>query len=142
METWVSLGKEMPDLKGYIIHVSDLPVDNLERRLLELGFVNFKINGARVRDKGSFFAEIQNALEFPAYFGRNWDAWDDSLSEFYQSAPRRVAIIWEHASETYAADTQTFLQAVCDLYYIAMRGVLEARKRSGQDRQIELFIIK
>ena len=74
METWVSLGKEVPDLKGYIIHVSDLPVGNLERRLLELGFAMFKINGTRVTDKESFFAEIQNVLKFPAYFGRNWDA--------------------------------------------------------------------
>ncbi len=142
MDTWIDLSKEFPNLRGYFIHVLDITAEDLEKRLVKLGFAVYRINGAKVFDEHTLFKEVAGALKFPGDFGDNWAAWDDSLGEFYASAPRRIAILWEHATETYSSDTQTFLQAVCDLNNLASASIIEVRKKSGKERQMEVFILK
>ena len=35
------------------------------------------IRGARCRSVNDFFKEYSAAFQFPAYFGENWNAWDE-----------------------------------------------------------------
>ena len=35
------------------------------------------IRGARCRSVSDFFKEYSAAFQFPAYFGENWNAWDE-----------------------------------------------------------------
>jgi hypothetical protein len=39
------------------------------------------IDGRACRTRAAFFEEVARALEFPSYFGRNWDALNDSLRD-------------------------------------------------------------
>jgi len=40
-----------------------------------------KIQGKRSKDVDSFFGEIAAALQFPYYFGENWPAFDECLTD-------------------------------------------------------------
>ena len=42
----------------------------------------FRINGEQVRTKRRFLAVIARALQLPRWFGMNWDALADSLTDF------------------------------------------------------------
>src|SRR5262245_60925240 len=43
------------------------------------GFVTKVIDGTRCQTAPALLAEFAHALEFPAYFGRNWDALEECL---------------------------------------------------------------
>ena len=39
------------------------------------------LDGTKITSKESFLKEIAEALEFPDYFGHNWDALEDCLRD-------------------------------------------------------------
>jgi RNAse (barnase) inhibitor barstar len=39
------------------------------------------LDGARIASKAEFMAAVAQAMQFPGYFGRNWDALEDSLRD-------------------------------------------------------------
>ncbi len=41
----------------------------------------FLIDGDDITDKDSFFNEFAKKLNFPAYFGKNWDAFYDCMTD-------------------------------------------------------------
>jgi RNAse (barnase) inhibitor barstar len=45
------------------------------------GYGVYRIDLARVADKADLMERLQRALQFPAWFGRNWDALDDCLTD-------------------------------------------------------------
>jgi hypothetical protein len=52
------------------------------RRWAEAGQYAFLyIDGAPVVDKASFFESASTALQLPAYFGHNWDAFEESIRD-------------------------------------------------------------
>lgn len=134
MNSWIDLRKEMPSLKGHRIHVGNIPIETLETELLDLGFVVYKINGANITDEESFFREVVAVFNFPSYFGYNWSAWDDSLGDFLQLAPSRIAILWVDAAKSFYSNAQIFLQAVCDLNNIVSTGAI--------NKQVEVIIVE
>jgi len=142
MSEWVNLKESLPCIRGNLIHVLSISKDKLKEILESLSFDVYMIDGSRIVDQGSFFAEFSQSLQFPPYFGNNWGAWDDSLGDFGDLAPNRVAIIWVDAHKTFTQDPQTFIQAVCDLYNLAAS--LSLRKYSGakeEGKQFEVFLL-
>lgn len=54
------------------------------------------IDGRRCTSSAGFFTEIAAALEFPAYFGHNWDALNDCLIDMgWLPAPGYVVVMTE-----------------------------------------------
>jgi hypothetical protein len=45
------------------------------------GFAIRQVDGRRCRTKAALLGEFARALEFPAHFGRNWDAFEDCLND-------------------------------------------------------------
>lgn len=41
----------------------------------------FEINGKNCKNSQSLFTEFATKLEFPDYFGRNWDAFDECIGD-------------------------------------------------------------
>lgn len=60
---------------------SDYPLDEMDRLIADRGLAIFHLNGASIREKGQFLAACAKTLEFPDYFGHNWDALEDCLTD-------------------------------------------------------------
>lgn len=57
-----------------------------------------RLDGAEARDKPRFMAAVARALQFPDYFGCNWDAFDECLAEL-QWQNKSIVLIIDHADE-------------------------------------------
>ncbi len=47
----------------------------------EYGYKLFEINGQEIKSKGNLFTYISQVLEFPDYFGYNWDALSECVRD-------------------------------------------------------------
>ena len=73
--------------------------------ITKLGLFVGEIAGENIRTKADLMAAIAEAMNFPEYFGKNWDALDECLRDLnWISAKGYVLIIhhanqlWEHAA--------------------------------------------
>lgn len=64
----------------YRIDEGDDPVDVMEGAEA-LGWTAFRVDGADVPDKAAFLSRSATAMRFPAYFGQNWDAFEEIVND-------------------------------------------------------------
>lgn len=68
---------------GGIVRVATTPpVSELEKQAKKLGLAFFHIEGRKIEGKHQFLNHAALALRFPEYFGDNWDAFEDCLTDF------------------------------------------------------------
>ena len=67
------------------------------------GWRVFRVDGAAVSDKATFLAACASALRFPRWFGGNWDALADCLTDLgWAPAPGYLVVL--DGMERFAAD--------------------------------------
>ncbi|MET8158691.1 barstar family protein [Sphaerisporangium sp. NPDC005289] len=71
------------------------------------------VDGSACRTRAALFEEAARVLRFPGYFGRNWDAFADSLRDATGSGP--VALTVEHAEDLLAAEPPAQLATLLDV---------------------------
>ncbi|WP_067450643.1 barstar family protein [Actinomadura macra] len=77
------------------------------------GWRGFHIDGHRVRDKGAFLRLCAETFRFPSWFGGNWDALEDCLTDLsWTSARHGRVVLYESWSELAEADPESFRTAV------------------------------
>ena len=65
-----------------------------------------------VSEKGALLDRIAAALEFPRWFGRNWDALLDCLRDLSWSEARGHVLLFENAERLGAGDRQTLIEVL------------------------------
>jgi len=76
------------------------------------GLALWRVDIGHVHDKQGFTALVAKALAFPAWFGGNWDAFEDCLGDLsWQPAPGYVLLL-EHGKHFGAGHKQEFVTAV------------------------------
>ena len=83
---------------------------NILQALQAHGWTTFHIDGAQIHDKSSFLHVSAAALHFPAYFGNNWDAFEECLTDLEWSAEARYVILYDrvvHFARNAADEWQT-----------------------------------
>ena len=88
--------------------------DQLARRLEEIGFAILKLNSP-MRSELDFHTAIARLLSFPDYYGKNWDAFHDSIREWALQDDAPTAILWSGWEQWLSSDLQTFLHTVAML---------------------------
>jgi RNAse (barnase) inhibitor barstar len=73
-----------------------------------LGFDCTRIDLAGCSDKAEFLARIAAALGFPAWFGHNWDAFFDCLTDLSWRPALGYVLILERAAELQATEPEVF----------------------------------
>lgn len=66
---------------GVYLLDSRLPAAETAREIERRGFNVVTIDGAAVSDKEAFLRATADGLRFPAYFGENWDAFEECLTD-------------------------------------------------------------
>lgn len=89
--------------------------DARRRRAPEQGFRPFVLDGTRTHDKTGFLATIAEAMAFPEYVGRNWDALDECLGDLDWAPAAGYVIVYDHFDRFVRADPTAWETAV-DLF--------------------------
>jgi len=59
----------------------DTPIKDLEELAKHHNYTFFFLDGAEIADKEEFLNHASAVLSFPDYFGNNWDAFEDCLTD-------------------------------------------------------------
>jgi RNAse (barnase) inhibitor barstar len=81
------------------------------------GFVLRVIRGRKCRSTAGLFADIAEALEFPDYFGHNWDALEECLADLEWLSGRGYVFVFTEAElilPDEEAEFATFLEVLND----------------------------
>ncbi len=62
------------------------------------GWRCFLIDGGAAFDKETFLSEAARAMRFPPYFGRNWDAFEECVTDLSWADAPGYVLIYDHAA--------------------------------------------
>ncbi|QSV62526.1 MAG: barstar family protein [Dolichospermum sp. DL01] len=89
----------------------------------------FYLNGKKINSKQTFLKQAAEAIEFLAYFGANWDAFDECITDLTWCPAQRYVILYNHAD--------IFAQAEPTQYQIAL-DILNSAKEYWEANNIPL----
>jgi len=136
----IDLGKLLPGLRGRSIHVVETAkAAEVVQKLKGAGFSLHMISGEKAVDKLTFLAASADAFDFPAKFGKNWDAFIDAFSDFLETVPMPAAIVWTRADVLVERDLQSFIEAITTFDSAAVERELSAEE--DEKVQVEFFIL-
>jgi len=81
MKNWLELFKSYKDSDVYIIK-QGIALSEIERIAVSQGLAFFKVDLSKVATKEDFLSSVSKTLKFPSYFGMNWDAFEECLTDF------------------------------------------------------------
>jgi ribonuclease inhibitor len=79
--------------------------------LRRLGFEVKLLDGTKIASAAEFHEEAATTFGFPDYYGRNWDAFNDSFGDL--DLPLHTAVVWIEARRLVEVDLKTFAEAIC-----------------------------
>ncbi len=75
----------------------------------EHGWRLFYLDGRQIASKSDFLQACATVMQFPAYFGHNWDALEDSLRDLsWAPARNSYLLLYDHAARFAAAQREDF----------------------------------
>src|SRR5260221_4815902 len=75
---------------------SHAPTVDLEKLVTAAGWGYFHIEGQKLMKKEQFLNHAALAMHFPEYFGDNWDAFEDCLTDLSWIDARGFVILYDH----------------------------------------------
>jgi RNAse (barnase) inhibitor barstar len=101
----------------------------VEQIAAEPGTKVFYLDGKKINSKETFLSKAAEAMQFPAYFGANWDAFDECITDLTWCPAERYVILYDHAD--------IFAQAEPTQYQIAL-DILNSAKEYWEANNISL----
>ncbi len=77
--------------------------DSICEQVAQHGFHCFYLDGRAIKDKTSFLDACGKAMSFPPYFGHNWDALDECMTDLSWSPAQGYVLLYDHV-EHFAGD--------------------------------------
>jgi RNAse (barnase) inhibitor barstar len=137
----IDISKEIPWVGLTNIYLIDQNSENkLCDALSSLGFKIMTIEGNSIDSEKSFFLEVSRVLNFPDYFGKNWDAFYDCFGDFVSEEKGPIALIWREAISTLNNSLKTFLKVAYELLSVSA-DVSSYQDDNIEPAQVELFIL-
>ncbi len=91
--------------------LSDQVLESVTKRSMRIAPVRL----VAARDKNAFLNAIAKALQFPDYFGHNWDAFYDCLLDLKQGDGAGTLLVLREASGFARAEPEEFAAAMATL---------------------------
>jgi RNAse (barnase) inhibitor barstar len=101
---------------------------------IENDFNIFSVDGSKIKNKQDLLREFSEKLNFPSYFGFNWDGFNDCLTDLSWLESKGIVIIYKVSHD--------FMERNPEDWKIATRILLEAIEfwRSQNRMMIVMFI--
>jgi hypothetical protein len=131
MENWSKLFGSYTHSDIYSIE-QGTDVGEIERLAASHELAFFKVDLSGVDNKVKFLSSISEALEFPSYFGMNWDAFEECLKdlEWYDSDGYVILL----------QAVEGFIEKAPDDFKTA-RGIFKSAVEYWKARKKTLFVI-
>ena len=84
----------------------------LDRQASAQGLCCFHIDGEGIQSKKMFLETVSRAMEFPKYFGGNWDAMEDCMTDLSWKPARGYCLLYDHAGDFALATPGEFATAL------------------------------
>lgn len=81
MKNWLKLFKSYKDSDVYIVK-QGIDLGEIEHIAVSQDLAFFKVDLSKVATKEDFLSSVSKTLKFPSYFGMNWDAFEECLTDF------------------------------------------------------------
>lgn len=119
---------EVPtDTSFMLLATSAAASADLLRGLTSAGVVVRTLRGRKMRERQTLMDEVGAALQFPSYFGENWDALDECLSDLAWMLPvTSLVLLVQDAEQVLADENPDQLQIFVSLLRDAMSTFAEA----------------
>lgn len=91
-----------PSISGMFRSSQASAPKDLERLAADHGFTLFHVEGGTADSKDGFLELMSKALNFPDYFGMNWDAFEDCLTDMVSHEEAGGYLILYKGFETFA----------------------------------------
>ena len=77
------------------------------------GWRCFCLDGRQIASKADFLRASAVVMQFPSYFGKNWDAQEDSLRDLaWVPAQRGYLVLYDHVERFATAQPEEFVTAL------------------------------
>lgn len=76
------------------------------------GWRVYRLEGREIGGKADLLNRSAAALRFPAYFGHNWDAFEECLNDMSWEPPGPALLLFDHAGRFAAAEPEQFAMAL------------------------------
>lgn len=76
------------------------------------GWRVYRLDGRAIDDKPAFLSQVAGVLQFPSYFGHNWDAFEECLNDMLWALDRPALLLFDHAGRFAAAEPEQFALAL------------------------------
>jgi len=91
--SWIALGTVLPDLPLRPYLLAPATADAMARRAAEEGFTVTEAVLPEEPDEQALLRAVGTALEFPSYYGENWDAFNECLGDTELRGLFRVVVL-------------------------------------------------
>jgi len=69
-------------------------IGKMVKGFVDQGIRVFYLDGREINSKKSFFVKAAEVMEFPDYFGHNWDAFDECITDLEWCPAQRYVLIY------------------------------------------------
>ena len=107
-----SLLSLLPDIERTGVYHTEIPVDEITAAAQAAGLHAFEVDLRKARGKNELLDRFATILQFPGYFGRNWDALADCLSDLGWLDGAGWVLILVHCDVFASAHEDSFNRAV------------------------------
>ncbi len=76
------------------------------------GWRVYRLDGRTISDKSTFLSQVAGLLQFPSYFGHNWDAFEECLNDMVWTLDQPALLLFDHAGRFAAAEPEQFAMAL------------------------------
>jgi len=95
-----------------VVHMPQEGAEPIAAAVKSLGFAYAEVELAGVHDKEGLLTALAEALAFPPWFGHNWDALEDCLTDMSWWGAEGYVLILRHADRLHAQAEGDFLTAL------------------------------
>ena len=114
MEEFIRLAVDLHSPPKIYVHEDFLGELKKSELFVKYGFVTFNVGHHLIEGKDDLIQSISQGCKFPSYFGMNWDALSDCLTDFHWNPAKGYIIVFAKGYKLDSLDNIIFDQIILE----------------------------